>query len=172
MLSSCSMLLNAVMVPFAPDSTVDVIMTNKGAEFKFSTETSKKYKNESNDWTQPYAYYVWRSSKNPYEDFDLIARIYNPWAVGRYTNYEGGETYTKDFTLPKDDINVSVLTCNGVFYDKAALTNKYFYRTSTVTLKYEETDSSDGGTDRIHSLTSETTGWAQIGNETAVGDRE
>ncbi|MCR5400801.1 MAG: hypothetical protein K6E78_04320 [Treponema sp.] len=167
--SSCSQVLNMALIPFAPSFIPSISFTSNGAEISYSLSTEVSYsKSDNQDWTRDYAYYIWRSTENPYQNYELIKRVYISSAAKSYrghSTYKGETTYTDyDFTLdPSDPLNLSY-TSDGKIIDPMPLTTTCYYRVSKVTLHQSHSKSDDS--DRIsYSLSPETSGWISSENK-------
>ena len=173
-LSSCSHILNMALIPFAPDFVPSIEMTAEGAKiyYSLSTKTSVS-KEDRDDWERDYAYYIWRSTENPYNNFKLIKRIYVSGAVGVYRGYtttEGKTTYKNyDFTLPEDSEDLPEdqklnlrYSSNGYITDKMPLNCTCYYRVSKIKLSSTHTVSDDSES-LTFSLSDNTSGWLSFG---------
>ena len=163
---SCSYILNMALIPFAPKFTPTIEMSDEGAKIYYSLSTKIHYsEDDSEDWSRDYAYYIWRSTDNPYNNFELIKRVYISDAVRVYTGYyqtdEGKKEKKYDFTLPNDDRNLA-FSSNGYIVDKEALNRTCYYRVSkiTVTSNHYVSKTSKSLT---YSLIDETSGWLSFG---------
>ena len=166
--SGCSQLLNEALVPFAPDFVPEIDFTSKGAEIRYSLSSTKKVsKDDSKTWSQDFAVYIWRSTVSPYQDYELIKRIYwtdlaREW-TGYYTDSKGKTTYKKyDFSIPNSSEadrkrNIKDKS-SGTIIDDMPLTTTCFYRVTKV--KFSSSHSSTDKTDSLsYSLSDETSGW-------------
>ena len=171
---SCSYVLNMALIPFAPKFVPNIEMSDEGAKIYYSLSYEKKVsKDDSKDWSRDYAYYIWRSTENPYNDYRLIKRVYISSAVGVYTGYhttdEGLKYDTYDFTLPDDPpdtpyderLNLS-FSSDGYIVDKKALECTCYYRVSKVRLvsSHYVTDDYES---LSYSLSDTTSGWLSFG---------
>ena len=157
------------LIPFAPNFVPSIIFTSQGAEISYSLSTEISYsKSDNQDWTRDYAYYIWRSTENPYKNYELIKRVYISAAANKYrghSTYKGETTYTDyDFTLDSNDpLNLSY-TSDGRIIDSMPLSTTCYYRVSKVTLHCSHSESDDS--DRIsYSLNPNTSGWISSENK-------
>ena len=173
-ISSCSHILNMALIPFAPDFVPKIEMTAEGAKIYYSLSTDIKVsEDDRDDWQRDYAYYIWRSTENPYNNFKLIKRVYVSGAVGVYSGYtitEDETTYkTYDFTLPEDSPNLPEdqrlnlrYSSDGFIIDKMALNRTCYYRVSKIKLVSSHTVSDDYES-LSFSLSDNTSGWLSFG---------
>ena len=165
--SGCSQILNMALIPFAPDFVPNVNFTSNGAEINYSMSTEKKYTSKDNDsYTQDFGYYIWRSTVSPYQDYELIGRVYFTSLAHKYTNwssYKGKPSESEvDFSVPDTSDedkkrNIKDKT-SGTFIDPMPLSTTCYYRVSKVKLRYSHTKSDDSES-KTYSLTSDTSGW-------------
>ncbi len=174
--TSCSFVLNAALIPFAPKFTPQIEMSDEGAKIYYSLSFEKNVsKDDSQDWSRDYAYYIWRSTENPYNNFKLIKRVYISSAVGVYEGYyttDEGKKYKKyDFTLPEDapdipyeeKLNLSY-SSDGYIVDKKALDCTCYYRVSKITLSSSHYVSEESNSESLtYSLSDKTSGWLSLG---------
>lgn len=175
-ISSCSHILNMALIPFAPDFVPTIEMTAEGAKIQYSLSTEKRVSEEdSKDWNRDYAYYIWRSTENPYNNFQLIKRVYISSAVDVYKGYtisDGKKTdYEYDFTLPEDSPNLPEdqklnlrYSSDGYIIDKMALNRTCYYRVSKITL-YSSHIKGDDYESLSYYLSDNTSGWLSFGGE-------
>lgn len=163
---SCSYVLNMALIPFAPKFTPTIEMSDEGAKIHYSLSTKIHYsKDDSKTWHRDYAYYIWRSTENPYNNFELIQRVYISDAAIVYDGFyqdSGGKRDKKyDFTLPSDGLNL-VYSSDGYIVDRAALEGTCYYRVSKVTVHstHSKTENTESHT---YSLLDETSGWISFG---------
>ncbi len=126
-----------------------------------STEISYD-KNDSQSWDRDFAFYIWRSTVSPYQDYELLQRIYIsglPKVYTGHSTYKGKTTYKDyDFTLPEDGIN-KVYTSSGKFIDTMPSTGiTCYYRVSKIKLKQSHSKSDDSDSISF-SLPQDTSGW-------------
>ncbi|MCQ2592753.1 MAG: hypothetical protein MJ188_08200 [Treponema sp.] len=176
--TSCSQVLNALIIPFAPSFVPKVEYDDiKGAIISYDFDIEKhKDKDEPRDWNMGYACYIWRSTTSPYADFELIYRVYNPNAVGKYTGHNSeGESVEYDFRLPDDTYtrtkNVRCQlaayndkTAKGFVTDVEATKRTCYYRISKIKLTSDYYYNEDEGYSTLsYSLSDDTSGWATVG---------
>ena len=172
--TSCSNVINMVMAPFAPDFEPTIQVKKDGAHVICTLDTNKVYSNvDPESWTQGYAVYVWRSTTNPYQDYELVARVYNSSAIGSYTGYsknENGTVYvTYDYTLDtSDDLNIQYRGGKMEVIDATPLSTTCYYRLSNLTLErsHSKTDKTE---DVSYNLKQETSGWVDVEKITSGG---
>lgn len=172
--TSCSNVINMVMAPFAPDFEPTIQVDEKGAHISCTLDTNKDYsKTDPESWSLGYAVYVWRSTTNPYQDYELVARVYNPSAIGSYTGYsttEDGTVYVPyDYSLDtSDDLNIQYSGGNMEIIDPTPLSKTCYYRLSNITLErtHTETDSTESVS---YNLNQETSGWVDVTKITKGG---
>ncbi|MCR4742040.1 MAG: hypothetical protein K5866_04110 [Treponema sp.] len=176
-ITSCSNVINMIMAPFAPDFEPTVKVAKDGAHVICSLDINKVYsETDPKEWEQGYAVYVWRSTTNPYQDYELVARVYNSSAIGNYTGYtssENGTSYVSyDYTLDtSDELNIMYKGGNMDLLDITPLSTTCYYRTSVLTLEcsHTETDTSESIS---YNLNQETSGWVQVEKITSGGDSD
>ena len=172
---SCSYVLNAALIPFAPKFTPTIEMSDEGAKIYYSLSFETHHSEDDwQDWSRDYAYYIWRSTENPYNNYELIKRVYIAAAVGVYTGFyttDEGRKYQKyDFTLPDDPpdipyeerLNLSY-SSDGYIVDKKALDCTCYYRVTKVTLSSSHFVSEDSES-LSYGLSSKTSGWLSLGD--------
>lgn len=174
--SSCSYLLNMALIPFAPDFVPEIEMTSDGAKIYYTLSTEKRVsKDDSQDWERDYAYYIWRSTENPYNNFELIKRVYISELSQTYTGYTKNksnskkDTHTYDFRIPEESsstpegerINLK-FSSNGYIIDKTPLTRTCYYRVSKITLNSSHISTEDYES-LSYFLLDKTSGWLSFG---------
>ena len=163
-----------IMAPFAPDFEPTIQVDEKGAHISCTLDTIKNYsKTDPESWTLGYAVYVWRSTTNPYQDYELVARVYNPSAAivhyGYSTTEDGKVDVTYDYTLDTSDaLNKAYIGGNMEVIDPTPLSTTCYYRLSNITLErsHTETDSTESVS---YNLNQETSGWVDVTKITKGG---